>query len=143
MKKHKTKFHEFNPQVYPFRLWVAIQPTITEVGRKFINILPRGEWRNFEDSDFDDNFGVVATVYPVGEKGTNQAGVLVCIQQPKKFGVGIIAHEAAHCADFFCENLGINTGSFYDGEPYAYIVGWVAECCANTMKPKKRKVKAK
>lgn len=44
----------------------------------------------------------------------------------KKLGVGTIAHEACHAADFIFENCGA-THDFNNPEPYTYLVGWVAD----------------
>ena len=46
----------------------------------------------------------------------------------------MIPHEAVHVADYFCEQLGLYTQGFKDGnEAYAYLVGWAAGNISNTI----------
>ena len=42
--------------------------------------------------------------------------------------------RAVHVADYFCEQLGLYTQDFKDGnEAYAYLVGWAAGNISNTI----------
>lgn len=130
------KIREFNPTVYPCRIWVAINPTFDEVSEKFYQIDSNIEKGDFEHEYFDPCHTTIARTYPVSIKGEGWMGLLIGIYKPKQYNVGTITHESAHCADWLCERFGITTGSFENGEAYAYLVGWIADCIDKVLKNK-------
>lgn len=125
----KNKLYEFNAVIYPFRLWVGITPEYETISKKFYGLNSDMERVDITKTAFSFNttFTIARTAI-VSSKRDGWVGCLVRILQPNKMGVKCIAHEAAHCADFVCEELGITRGGFDDGEAYAYLVGWVSEC---------------
>lgn len=122
--------HEFNPIIYPFRLWVGINVKPKEIKDKFFAY-------NFDDtvSDFTDkelsSTTVAATTYPVCSREDNWIGAFVNIRRKDKCTVGVMAHEATHVCDLISDRLGL-VGEidkmFSHGEARAYIVEWVANC---------------
>lgn len=120
--------HECNPIIYPFRLWVAVNPTFEEVSERFYGLDVNME-KVFitQDQCAPDRF-VVARTTTVCDKKDGQTGALVSIYRRNDLKVSNICHESCHVADFACEQLGIKSRTFDDGEAYAYLVGWIAEC---------------
>ena len=128
MKKPETVIHEFDPVIYPTRIWVAVNPSFESVSEKFYHLNSNVERGDFEHEHFDPLHTTIARTYPVSIKGEGWMGLLVGIYKKKNCNTVTIAHESAHCADWICEQLGITTGSFNNGEAYAYLVGWIAGC---------------
>lgn len=106
-----TVIHEFDPVIEEF--WALTESRErAEINREWFNA---------------DSFTIVRTG-PVANKKSGWVGNLVYILKPKQLDVKTICHESAHCADYLTESLGITNGSFEDGEAYAYLVGWIADC---------------
>lgn len=117
----KTIIHEFHPSIYPRRMWVVKGCKKEFIKDKFTERL--GEEIIFENLDGNES---ACTVFPrVKLKENGKYGHLVYIQS--RLSVGDIAHEAVHVAtELFSE-----IGSFHTAdnqEPFAYLVGWVADC---------------
>lgn len=129
MEKEKTtKIHEFDPVIYPFRLWVAINPTLEEIRNKFYALNNDMELVDITEQVFKYDRFSVSTCYPVTDKESKWIGILCGIYKPKNMTTGVIAHEASHITDFLCERLGIQGFDFDGGEARAYIVQWAADC---------------
>lgn len=138
---NERKIYEFNPVVYPFRLWVGVDIPCEEIKKKFF------AW-NFEDDTISDitdislfNGTAAATTYPVCAKADNWIGALVNIRRKDKCSVGVIAHEASHVCDFLSDRLGLVgdiNNLFSHGEARAYFIEWVADCI-NSVKQNKVK----
>lgn len=116
-----TTIHEFYPLIYPRRMWVVKGCNEEFIKDKFTERL--GEEIVFENLDGNES---ACTVLPrVKLKENGKYGHLVYIQS--RLSVGDIAHEAVHVAtELFSE-----IGSFHTAdnqEPFAYLVGWVADC---------------
>lgn len=130
-RMENKKIHEFNPTVYPFRLWVGVNVPSQEIKDKFWT------WNIGDDtiSDITDNNlsmnNVAATTYPVCCKEDNWIGAFVNISRKDKCSVGVMAHEASHVCDFLSDRLGL-VGEidkmFSHGEARAYFIEWVANC---------------
>lgn len=128
--ENKYKIYEFNPIIYPFRLWVGVQVPAKDIQDKFFA-------HNFDDtiSDFTDKellqTSVAATTLPVVERKDNWIGCLININRKDKLTVGVMAHEATHVCDMLSDRLGL-VGEidkmFSHGEARAYFVEWVANC---------------
>lgn len=139
----KTIFREFDPVIYPIKVWVAVCPHHTDVMRRFYAIDEYGQVADFTKEILADDFCTIATTFPVAAKKDRQGGLLVHIYRNNRLSTNYITHEAAHCADFFAEKLGLSTGKFHDGEAYAYLLGWIAECIEKATKLHKKKKNGK
>ena len=127
---HKIKIYEFNPIIYPFRLWVGVQVPAKDIQEKFFA-------HNFDDtiSDFTDKellqTTVADTTYPVVERKDNWIGCFININRKDKLTVGVMAHEATHVCDMLSDRIGL-VGEvdkmFSHGEARAYFVDWVSNC---------------
>lgn len=123
------KIHEFNPEVYPFRLWVGVNVQAQEIKDKFF------AWNvgddtvcDITDLDLSGNT-IAATTYPVCCKEDNWIGAFVHIRRKDKCSVGVIAHEASHVCDLLSDRLGLVgevDNLFSHGEARAYFIEWIA-----------------
>lgn len=116
-----TTIHEFHPSIYPRRIWV-----VKYCNEKFIkdNFIKRlGEEIIFDNRDGNES---ACTVLPnLKLRSNGKYGYLVYIQS--RLSVGDIAHEAVHVAsELFSEMGAIHTSD--NQEPFAYLVGWIADC---------------
>ena len=125
-----NKIFEFDPAVYPFRLWVGVDVPSDEITGKFwaYNIVD-GTISDIENSDLSGDS--VATTYPVCCKEDNAIGAFVHVRRKGRCSVGVMAHEASHVCDFLSDRFGI-TGNESDmylhGEARAYFIEWAANC---------------
>lgn len=113
----KTVIYEFDPIIYPFKLWVCANPTDEMSAKLFLD---------------DEQLAISIQHNMLTTAGTNSTdsrlGVLV-FGHKKYFTVKNIAHEAVHVVDYYFESLAMTKGCFTDrNEAYAYLVGWAADC---------------
>lgn len=124
---------EFNPQIYPFRLWIGENVPYEEVEEKFWALTTETERTDFTIEVYEKNSLIVATCFPVSDKETGWCGIFLQVWNPKQFNVGFIAHEASHVTDFVFERFDIESNGFNGGEARAYFTQWVADCIVDTM----------
>lgn len=127
--------HEFDPVIYPFRVWVAVKPKVEEVVEKLHHLDMSMNPIKVTADNFYKNKFCVATTFPM-ENQDGFIGMLVAIWRPKDFDCGKIAHEASHVTDYLCEVLGVNGFTLESGEARAYFLGWVADCIDKVKKGK-------
>lgn len=114
----KILIHEFDPVIYPLKLWVIKNPTDNIIGETFEEF--DGTKINYTPSKTS-----AASTYNkvICNKETQKYGVLVLIKS--KTTINYIAHEATHVARIFWDWLDEEaTGREAD----AYLVGWIAKC---------------
>lgn len=122
MKKISENIWEFDPQVYPQLLWVAVNPT-EEEQKKFTTIYNEPE----EDLKADLN-GYHAVVDRVRFKESRRTGNIITFSCLECINFTNVAHESSHVAMDICSYCGVKT--HYDNqEPISYLIGWVAKCC--------------
>ena len=121
--KNKTIIHQFDPVIYPRYLWVIIGkidlPAIKE----------RFEIEKSLLRDIEDNGEKCSGItIKASEIDTRNQGVIVVIKR-SSLNTSVIAHESVHCADYMFDEVGAYSQHFNDtNEPYAYLVGWIANC---------------
>lgn len=132
-----NSIYEFNPVVYPFRLWVIKKNTNSDVKDNFWGITSGYETYDIEDEMLDQQHKKAnAWVLPVSKKESKRIGVLVCLEKTREMTVGKVAHEATHVVDWVCEHLDLRGFSYAEGEARAYLTGWVTDCINNVLKGK-------
>lgn len=134
--ENKTQIHEFDPQVYPFRLWIGMKTPYEEVEKNFWALNDQMERTPFDEPYYRRNSFVVATCFPVAHKVSGWIGILCLISKPSQLNVGRIAHESSHIADFLFEEFGFKNEGFDGGEPRAYLIEWCANCIDNVKRGK-------
>jgi len=116
----KVVIHEFDPVIYPRKLWIVITNNPKILRDNF----------NFEE-DCENHFeSSAAFVFYCTHKETGMIGVCICFVQSKHLTLKNITHECVHVASAIFN--GCNMAMGFDGgkdEHYAYLVGWAAECC--------------
>lgn len=123
-----TKIHEFNPLIYPTRIWVGIDIPESTISEKFYGLGDNDERIDITDGSLNYNRFQIASCHPVGDKESGWRGILLNIRRPKFMTTGVIAHEAEHIVCWICEQFGIQSATFDDSEPRAYLIQWVADC---------------
>jgi hypothetical protein len=121
MSKAKVQFHEFNPTIYPRKLWVV----------KGKNCLPNIQ-EMFSEVDGDEIcfsndlcLGFKAIVLSVQRKSDGKCGVLVWLRE--EYNLSDIAHESCHVAMEIAKEVGI-VADYDNQEPIAYLVGFAFDC---------------
>lgn len=123
----KSKIYEFDPVIYPIRLWVSKRPSKEDVSEHFYPFNNSDEMVD----DFGDVFsrtGCYANTLIVGKKKEHIKGCLVSIMLPGSVGAGVCAHEALHFAAYLSERFDIPLGDFDRSEPLAYFMQWATNC---------------
>ena len=128
--------HQFDPVIYPVKLWVGINPPFEDVEKMFYGLNSETERIDITSDAYESDHFTIARTHPVASKSEGWIGLLVTIRKVKQCKTGIICHESAHCADFICGQFGITAGNFEGGEAYAYLIGWIADCIEKVLKNK-------
>lgn len=124
----------FHATIYPFFLWVAVEPTFEEFSKRF----QRLDWNmkdahEFTKEDFEGDDYQRGVTHIVKERETGVFGACIRVVKPNAVCADFCAHEGSHVCDFMCDVFDI-CGFTYDlGEPRAYITGWVADCIEKTV----------
>ena len=109
---------EFNPQIYPRRLWVSVGASTEELQEKF--------GKEVIKEDLDDSY--YAETYPIQQKEPLLGGVLIRFQDLKAMAPENMAHEATHAAieifDYCDCRIDVE-----NQEPFSYLMGWIVKCC--------------
>ena len=112
----KQKIYEFDPQIYPRKLWVTVGVPFEELKDEFEDLKPMEEG---SDAQVDHLRKLKPEV---------RGGLLVRFENLdtlKKFGN--ITHESIHVATEIFDYI----GAFHDPknqELFAYLCGWIANC---------------
>lgn len=121
--KKKTKIHQFNPTIYPRKLWVMKGGSSDDISDAFKE--PDGEEIRL---CIEEGKEPGAMTLKVCHKETGYLGVLVwlCVNDTS---IKDVAHESVHVASCIFEDCGMRMG-FADGrdEHFAYLVGFAADC---------------
>lgn len=117
----------YDMNIYPRKLWVA-----TGWGKEL-----NSKFETFGGGELDDfTETCAAATYKVTDKRTGYYGLLIAFNKPEKMKgseiVKNISHECVHVMTGVFEATGIKPDADND-EPMAYLVGWAAECCWNTL----------
>ena len=128
--KRKSIIHEFDPIIYPLKLWVVQYPTPEGITEWFIEI-EGGEIV----SNISPESEAVTYDRVIKQKETGKYGILVVLNR-NKTSINMMAHEATHAARIIWQWLNEDTTG---AEADAYLVGWIAECISEAARPIKVK----
>lgn len=123
--------HEFDPVIYPFRLWVVIGGTDKEISDSFLQY----DGTDIEGIDKEISKSEALTM-PVMSRVGNHYGVVVYFANRRVMTCSAIAHESSHAAKFLFEHIGADVK---EHEPFEYAVGWIAGCCDKAKKQESKK----
>lgn len=115
-----NKIHQFNPVIYPRKLWVLKGGNSELIKRHFSDtdkselVIPK---------EIGDGFD--GMVLQVESKDNGCLGSLVWIANCVT--VSEVAHEASHVAMDILSEMGYKLDA-ENQEPLSYMIGWVADC---------------
>lgn len=111
---------EFDPLIYPRKIWVYIGKDYEEVKDYF------------QDSDIknmpDQTLGYVQNTH---RKETNMGGILIWFRSKKEIDASTITHESLHSALEIFDFIGGKVDN-QNQEYICYLAGWIAECIEKT-----------
>jgi hypothetical protein len=136
-----AKIYRFDPKIYPLQLWIAINPSIKEVTRLLYFLNNNNEVVNIREEDLVGCGDNDARTFVVSSRLMGVRGCFINMLRIKSCDASVMAHEACHVADYFAQCLGFEPKTFENGEPYAYLVGWVVRCEEHVKKQSKMKRK--
>ena len=113
---NKIQIHEFDPVIYPLKLWIIKNPTVSFLADNFGGI----------DEEFHPvemkNSNAAVWDRPVMLKETKKYGLLLSVYDMKSFTADTMAHEATHMADILWGWINEKELSMRS-EANAYLVG--------------------
>lgn len=121
----KNKFREFDPIIYPVKLYIAVNPTDKYV-RKIFMTEDKKKLEKVVDKNW--NGGVYQEI--VRKKSDGSFGILVFIDTDG-FTSDMVTHEAVHASQVFWEWL---CEDRIGHEADAYFTQWVAKCIIQSIK---------
>lgn len=129
---------EFNPQIYPTRIWVVRgkDTTLEEIDKRFYSISEDDELLDFNNNECLPPPTTNAQTFVVGDKESYFRGCLIYLNKTK-LRSGVLAHEASHCVDWLFEKLQVESGTtFNNGEARAYYLEWITDRIEDVLKNK-------
>lgn len=112
-----TKIHQFNPQIYPRLIWICYSADTASLKDMFGDDI----------SDMDENTNAQVECVNI-QKPDSRGGILIRFKSKADMTTSIIAHEAVHAAIHIFDYTGCCIAT-ENQEPFAYLVGWIADCC--------------
>lgn len=114
----KTQIHEFNPEIYPRKVWIVKGGRLEVLKDYFCK-------RDMSDIHFEGQYeGFVDSVL---RREDGMYGELIWFPKANAMPIGHIAHEATHVAVDIFDDCGCRIDA-ENQEPFAYLVGWIAKC---------------
>lgn len=109
-----SKIYEFDPQIYPQKLWVSVGATKEDLA-------------DFEDINEMSNVSIATTTPICRLKPKKLGGVLIRFRNKHDMTAENITHESVHAAMCILDYCDV---AFHadNQEPIAYMAGWVAKC---------------
>lgn len=116
-KSKRPIIYEFDPIIYPRKLYVCIGLDETTINEHFHGC-------NSENLNFNANANYDAITFDeIVRNKTGCIGELVVFHSKNNMRMGIIAHEASHVVDGIEKAIGMTHGD----EPSAYLFEWVCK----------------
>lgn len=111
----KQNILEFDPVIYPRKVWISINPDIGKLKERFDDI-----------EELDET--TCASVFCTYDKIKKLGGVLIVFKNKKDLNADLITHESIHAALRILEYVGYMP-DYNNQEPLTYLAGWIASCC--------------
>lgn len=113
----EVKVYEFNPQIYPRLLWIAITT--------------KHKIEDFDKlSEMNDScYAVVDHAY---NSKTDKGGIMIRFSSVEAMTIGVITHEAGHAAMEIINYIGGKI-DLDNQEYFCYLSGWIAKCCGEVL----------
>lgn len=123
MEKAPPVMHEFDPEIYPVRLWVCISNDMKVLNKWFVNATNGNELNTMHKAN-----GAAVTQYVINKESGNYGAVILILSR-KLLGYETVAHESSHAASIIWRHIG---ESEWGEEANAYLIGWIAQCIEQT-----------
>ena len=117
-----AKIYEFDPIIYPYRIWIMVDKTPDALIENFNEYNGSKIYKFNADTGRYDGF-----VFPAQSKINPRYGAVIYFTSKKEMTYELIAHESVHAAKHLFEHI---DAEIDDHEPFEYVVGWIAKCCA-------------
>jgi hypothetical protein len=128
------EIHEFDPVIYPVKLWVLIDASVEEINKNFERDNDKHNPICLED------FWTACASCINTKLDTKEFGVYIVIIKANKITPGVLAHEACHLSDTIYNHIGA-TQIDLGGEPHAYLTEWIVDSICKVVKLKTIKIK--
>ena len=113
--------HEFDPVIYPRKLWITYDATSDELNKKF----PTGDINGNKFKEQDGYYGITYSTADENNKG----GVLIRFaDNNESMQSWNLIHEAIHAAGLICQYIGIQA-DWDNDEAFTYLATWIVKCC--------------
>lgn len=127
MTKKPIQIYQFDPVIYPVKLFVVKHPTLEVIKDNF------EEYNGAEISYNIRSYSFAATYNTIVlKKDTQKYGVLVNLYR-NKLESSKLAHEATHVVEIVWDWLNENN---YGKEANAYLLQWIVDCLDQVNKNK-------
>ncbi len=114
----------YTNDIYPFTIWIDINDNRDDTLNKFRDYYTDKPIEDVPMRDF---------VVPVVEMSSGAWGVLIIFTDDSRLSHKTVTHEAIHAAGFLLDEI----GDSIDGkETSAYLAGYIADCCIQTINNK-------
>lgn len=120
------KVHEFDPVIYPYKLWIIVDKSPKNIPNHFLD-----NEGNEPKSIEEETLGSDGFSLNVINKDLSHYGALIFFRSRKSMTYKLVAHEASHAAKFLFEHI---DADIKEHEPFEYVVGWIADCCEKVKK---------
>ena len=130
----RTVIYEFDPVIYPTRLWVCKKPSTEDVAELFYPFNNDSEQVDSFGDVLEYDSGKYANTTIVGNKKSRIRGCLVSIFQPRGCASSVCSHEALHYIAYLSEQFDIPLGGFDTSEPLAYLEQWATNCIDSVLR---------
>lgn len=117
----KKGYYEYDPVIYPRKLWVMPQATEAEIRMCFTE-------HDGEEIEWDDKECFATTFPEVCAKADGKYGVLVAFKGKASMTMGNICHEASHVLDDFIDVLPLAREPRGHNEHLSYLLQWIGDC---------------
>lgn len=115
------RIHEFDPVIYPYKLWIVIDKQPTIISEAFDEY--SGNPIEFIERDTNN---LAAFAMPVSKKENSNYGVVIFFRSKRSMSYELVAHESSHAAKYLFEHIG---AEMKEHEPFEFVIGWIAGCC--------------
>ena len=117
----KKGYYEYDPVIYPRKLWVMPQATEAEIRMCFTE-------HDGEEIEWDEKECFATTFPEVCAKADGKYGVLVVFKGKASMTMGNICHEASHVLDTFMDVLPLAREPRGHNEHLSYLLQWIGDC---------------
>ena len=113
-KKGSGEVYEFDPKVYPQKLWISVGAT-------------KEDFADFDEISEMNNATIADTTAICKLKPKKRGGVLIRFRNRNDINFENVTHESIHAAMCILDYCDVKFHAD-NQEPVAYMAGWVAKC---------------